>query len=294
MKHLTQNTREFVENSTIEERIESCRNFKWIGYTQAQKILDKMDDCLKYPKSIRMPNILLVGDSNNGKTAILTRFHKLHPAYLDEETDKLTNPVLMVQAPPEPDEKRFYNAILEKLFAPYITSEKIDSRYSRVKNLLLEMDTRMLIIDEIHHVLAGSPTRQRKFLNVIKHLSNDLQIPLICAGTKLAFNAIQTDQQLSNRFEPRVLPRWSNNVEFKRLLLSFERLLPLKEESKLLESSISTKILSMSDGLIGEVSTILELSSILAIESGLEKISRKVIDEIDYVPPEKRKKKFYA
>lgn len=293
MKHLSDKTKVFVEQSSLEERIKSAREFKWVGYTQAQKILNIMEGFLSYPKSHRMPNLLLVGDSNNGKTAILNRFNQKHLATFDKNTDELINPVLMIQAPPEPDEKRFYNAILEKLYAPYRTSEKIDSRYIRVKNLLKDLDTKILIIDEIHHVLAGSPSKQRKFLNVIKHLSNDLQIPLVCSGTKLAFNAIQSDHQLANRFEPRVLPRWNNDNELKRLLLSFERMIPLKNESNLIENSISSKILSMSDGLIGEICKIIELSTIMAIELKTEKISKRILNEIDYVSPDVRKKSFF-
>lgn len=176
-----------------------------------------------------MTNLLLVGDSNNGKTAILNKFNQKYEASLDEKTGRVISPIIMIQAPPEPDERRFYNAILENIFAPYKTSEKLDLRYLRVKKMLTELQTKALIIDEIHHVLAGTPTKQRKFLNVIKHLSNDLQIPIICAGTMLAFNVIQTDHQLANRFEPRVLPKWVNDMEFKRLLVSFEALLPLKK-----------------------------------------------------------------
>src|SRR5690606_15113449 len=214
-------------------------------------------------------------------------------ATLDEKTDKLIYPALIIQAPPEPDEKRFYNAKLEKLYAPYKTSEKIGSRYMRVKNLLKDVETKIVIIYEIHHVLAGSPSKHRMFLNVIKHLSNDLQIPLVCSGTKLAVNAIQSDHHLANRFEPRVLPRWSNDNELKRLLLSFEKLLPLKNESNLIENSMCSKILSMSDGLIGEISKILELGTILAIESNVEKITKNILNEIDYISPQERKKSFY-
>lgn len=294
MKHLTKNTREFVERATEHERISSCRFPKWIGYSQATKIINRMDELLIYPKSTRMTNILLVGESNNGKTAILNKFNQRYEASYDEKTGNVINPVIMVQAPPEPDERRFYNAILEHIFAPYKTSEKLDLRYLRVKKMLTELQTKALVIDEIHHVLAGTPTKQRKFLNVIKHLSNDLQIPIICAGTMLAFNVIQSDHQLANRFEPRVLPRWSNDMEFKRLLASFEALIPLKKESMLTENSITMKLLVMSDGLIGEVARILELCSIEAIKSGEEKITKEIILNIDYISPQDRKKRYFV
>ncbi|OUD34751.1 TniB family NTP-binding protein [Flavobacterium sp. FPG59] len=293
MKHLHDKTKDIINNYSDSERVMSIKKPKWIGYSQANSILSRFDELLNYPVNHRMPNILLVGDSNNGKTALLNKFLKVNQSFVEEETSKLVVPVLLIQAPPEPDERRFYNTILESLFAPYNSSEKIEMKQQRVIHLLKKVELRLLIIDEIHHVLAGNLSKQRSFLNVLKFLSNELRISMVCSGTKEAFNAIQTDPQLANRFEPKVLKKWRNDEEYLRLLASFERLLPLKEESLLIEPSISTKILAMSEGLIGEISRILELSSILAIESGLEKINKNILNNIDFVPPSDRKKMIF-
>lgn len=290
MKHLHNKTKEIVINSSDEERIHSIKKAKWIGYSQANNIINRFNELLNYPVNHRMPNILLVGDSNNGKTALLNKFIKSNQSYVEEETGKLIIPTLLIQAPPEPDERRFYNAILESLFAPYKSSEKIEMKQQRVIHLLKKVELRLLIIDEIHHVLAGNLSKQRSFLNVLKFLSNELKISMICSGTREAFNAIQTDPQLANRFEPKVLKKWKNDEDYLRLLASFESLLPLKEPSMLVEPSLSTKILAMSEGLIGEISKILELASILAIESGIEKINRNILNNIDYTSPSDRKK----
>jgi len=292
-RNLNKQTLEQLARFSNEERIHSMKISKWINYTDAVKILKELSELKKYPKSSRMPNILLVGDSNNGKTALVEKFLSLNPSLLDEVTSEISTPVLMVQAPPEPDERRFYNAILEKLLAPYKTTEKLDVRQIRVKNLLQSLNVKILIVDEIHHILAGTPTKQRKFLNVLKFLSNELNISLVCAGTKDAFNAIQTDPQLANRFQPRVLKRWQFDTEFKRLLLSFESKLPLKEESMLIEDGLSRKILALSEGLIGEISTIIELSAVLAVKSGTEKITKTILNNINYTPPGDRKKMIY-
>jgi hypothetical protein len=93
--------------------------------------------------------------------------------------------------------------------------------------MLVTINVKMLIIDEIHHVLAGPLLKQRHFLNVIKYMGNELQIPIVAAGTHDAFNAIQIDPQLANRFEPALLPRWSMNEDYLRLLASFEPTLRL-------------------------------------------------------------------
>lgn len=276
-----------------ETKFKIIRSPKWINYSDAVQIIKELNEMKTHPKSSRMPNILLVGDSNNGKTALIEKFLSLNPATFCKENNEMLCPVVAVQAPPEPDERRFYNSILEKLLAPYKISEKLDARQIRVKNLLQKLGVKILIIDEIHHVLAGAPTKQRKFLNVLKFLSNELKISLVCAGTKDAFNAIQTDPQLSNRFSPRVLKRWRFDNEYKRLLLSFESKLPLKESSHIIEDGFAQKILALSEGLIGEVSKIIELSAIFAIENGFEKITPDMLEKIKYIPPSDRKKMIY-
>src|SRR6266568_4956726 len=56
------------------ERIDHMRRPRWIGYTRAKQLLDKLDDLLTHPKTHRMPNLLIVGDTNAGKTMLANRF----------------------------------------------------------------------------------------------------------------------------------------------------------------------------------------------------------------------------
>ncbi|SRR5579885_1832870 len=147
----------------------------------------------------------------------------------------------------------------------------------------------MLILDEIHHIIAGNHTKQRHFLNTIKYLGNELQIPLAGVGIKDAYNAIQTDPQLSNRFEPMTLPRWEMGKEYLRLLASFERMLPLKRPSRLVETSLALKLLGMSEGVIGELSSALTEAAVKAVRTGEEQITARLLDSIGWVQPSDRK-----
>jgi hypothetical protein len=61
-----------------EERIYAIREGTWLGYKDAKRILAKMEDLLNYPRITRMPNMLLVAPSFNGKTSILQRFLSQH------------------------------------------------------------------------------------------------------------------------------------------------------------------------------------------------------------------------
>lgn len=176
------------------------------------------------------------------------------------------------------------------LNAPVIKSENSDTKERRIIALFKKLEIKLLIIDEIHHVLAGSPVKQRVFLNLLKHLSNELKISIVCVGTSEAFNVIQSNPQLANRFETVILERWKSDQSYLQFLANYEALLPLEKPSFLTENSMAAKILSMSEGLIGEINTILIKAGELAIKSGINKIDHKILDNIDYVSPEDRKK----
>jgi AAA+ superfamily predicted ATPase len=146
------------------------------------------------------------------------------------------------------------------------------------------------MIDEIQHIIAGGQAKQREFRNSLKSLGNELQISIICAGVEEAFNAFNTDPQLSNRFEPEFLPKWNINDEYGDLLESFERRLPLKKPSNPRgDPTIAQKVLWMSEGILGETHEVLKRAAILAIKEKAEQVTLKLIEKIRWTLPSKRK-----
>jgi len=287
--HLNASTRAAVE-LPLAVRIEHLRRPFWIGYTRAQQMLARLEDLFTYPKTHRMPSLLIVGETNAGKTMLANRFVQLHPADDNPEGEAVVVPLLMIQAPPGPDENRFYNTILEALSVPYRPREQLAQKQFQVLRLLKQIGLRLLLIDELHNLITGPISKQRQFLNVLKYLSNDLQIPLVGLGTKEALRAIQADPQLANRFEPVALPRWQLDQNFLRLLASFEQVLPLREPSRLIEKSLARQLLALSEGNLGELSTLLRTAAIYAIHSGRERIDAHTLAAIDWVPPSERRR----
>ena len=69
-----------------EERILFCKKDHWIGYGAAVKLIEILEDKFLDPPQMRHEGLLIYGDSNNGKTAILKRMYELHKTKLDYVT----------------------------------------------------------------------------------------------------------------------------------------------------------------------------------------------------------------
>jgi type II secretory pathway predicted ATPase ExeA len=273
-----------------EERILKLRNNYWIGYGRAEQALSQLEDLLNFPKRVRMPNMLIIGPTNNGKTMIVEKFRRQNLPYESLNRNHEIIPVLNVQMPSGPSIQRFYSAIMAALGSPVTTYPSIAKNEKVALNLLKTTQTKVLIIDEIHNMLAGSNHKQREFLNILRFLGNELQLSIVGVGIKDAYLAIRSDDQFENRFEPLVLPLWNNDHEFMQLLISFQRILPLQKPSDLLDSDIRTLILARSEGIIGEISTLLGKATCEAIRSGKEYIDRKIIEQTDYKSPTERRR----
>ena len=137
--------------------------------------------------------------------------------------------------------------------------------------------------------MTAGAIRCRQMMNVLKYMSNDLQISIIGAGVQSAFNALQSDDQMANRFKPVVLPRWDLNEDFLKLLASFELLLPLRKPSNLTDKDLAVKLHGMVGGKIGELATLLADAAVDAIQSGQECITLKNLRQLGWVSPEARK-----
>lgn len=271
-----------------EDRIRRIQGQWWIGYSRAKHILGRLNELLNYPKHHRMPNLLIAGETTNGKTMLVHKFHKMNLAQWNPDLDGINIPVLIVQAPAIPDVNGFFIGILEKLFSPYKAKDPVQVKQFQVIHLLRQLNVRMLVIDEIHDILAGPLLKQRQFLNTLKHLGNDLQIPIVGVGTYDAVNAVRTDPQMANRFEPEFLPKWEMGDEYLRLLASFESLLPLKSASNLTETSLALKILAMSEGTVGGIDAVLKRAAVKAIQTGEERVTLRGLESIGWVQPRER------
>ena len=60
---------------------------------------------------------------------------------------------------------------------------------------------KVLVLDEVHNILAGPHRDQRIILNLLRFITNELRLSLVCFGISEAREAISGDIQLARRID---------------------------------------------------------------------------------------------
>jgi hypothetical protein len=275
-------------------RIDRTKHF-WMKYRLGEETLQLLEDRLSESQTHRMRNVLIIADSNSGKTRLALRFMRRHRAVVSL-TEASVVPILYVEATAA-DESRFYNAILEELpVFKHGQTVRADLKEILVIRAMKDCGIRMLIIDELHNLLNAAPQKLNNFRRVIRTLGNQLQIPIVALGTRDAFHAISSDPQLANRFQVVVLPKWTLDdpskpdepSEYRQFLAAFERLLPFTASSDLGNDPMASKIYALSEGTIGEAANLLRDAATWSVRNDCDGITEKALKSCGFVPPSRR------
>ena len=278
LDHLQAPSRVLAELSA-QERIAWIRQDRWIQYPRAQRILEQLADLVDYPPRDRMPCLVIFGSTGMGRressknfsvTTVLTSIGGSAGRARRSSRSRCRRPPVSVT---------FTEEILSGMGGVFSHGTSVTILRHRIRTLARQLEVRMLIIDEIHSLLAGTFREQRVILNAIRFLANDLRIPLVCLGTEEANQALMTDQQLADRFAAAELPAWENDASFEQLLLSFESILPLRLPSELRDPKIHQRILSLTEGVLGRICKLIETAAIEAIRSGEERIALALLND---------------
>lgn len=258
-----------------DERIAWIRADRWIGFDQAGLALARLENLLTYPARDRMPCLLIYGDTGMGKTKIVRKFERAHPPKFCQVTGVDRRPVVVAQVPSEPLERDLYRELLSSMGAPAMAGGTLAREKDVCRALLRTVGAKMIILDEVNGMLAGTYRQQRIFLNAIRFLANDLRVPLVCAGTDLARQALLTDGQLAERFEALHLKPWKNDAAFAGLLKSLGHILPLRELSDLTGPATRARVHALTSGVTARIFRLIETAAEAAVHSGRERLDAK-------------------
>ena len=281
--HLSDATRGALDLSDA-HRIALIDRDLWIGYGRARDAHARLERILRSERRMRPDNLLVVGASNNGKTAIARRFLARHGIAENPDAERSRIETTLVQAPNGPSIAQLLRSILSALGrepGPRPTSARLRTE---VHGAMRDVGLRLLLIDDLHNI-RGS--RIGGMLVELREIGSITGVSIGAFATKEIAHVFRLDEQLANRFALLTLPRWQfDDLEYAQLLATFERHLPLRRPSNLTDADLARFILTMAGGLIGGIATILRQAATAAIKAGHERIDRSVLEGLTISSPE--------
>lgn len=261
------------------ERIQLLDNPYVINYPKFNEIIQLLNYIMNKPKKYKMDNYLIIGEPNTGKTTIGRKFASLHEDRIIEDLsgESITIKPVIYSSMESFERKELYVSILNQFYTSFnLNSNLLKLKYQAI-HLLKKCKVQILILDEIHNLLKGTATKQRIMMDEIKNLSNELMIPIVGIGIKSAALILNTDEQHVSRFEIIKLDLWELDKNFRGLLQSFEKRIPLKKASNLSSKEKTLLLYNISRGNIGDLNKLLIKCATYAIENDIEEITEEII-----------------
>jgi hypothetical protein len=207
--------------------------------------------------------IAIVGESGTGKTSALDNFRSKHQPFHSESGWNV--PILSATVPPQPTVKTLAGVMLAALMAPDWERGTEHEKSKRLRVLMKESGTRMVMIDEFQHFYDKN--KQKIMYNVadwLKVLIDDTHAILVVAGLPSCTSVINQNEQLRRRFlAPVQLPRfyWQNlqqRREFTGILKEFHNQISKNYElPKFFSEEMAFRFYCATGGLIGYLAKLL-------------------------------------
>jgi Bacterial TniB protein len=115
---LTPTTAELLAGSDS-DRIALIREERWVTYPRARFALEVLETLLSKPRITRMPSVAIYADSGMGKTMLMERFRRAHPAIYNAAERRSVTPVIALQMASHATERRFYGQLLAVIGVPF-------------------------------------------------------------------------------------------------------------------------------------------------------------------------------
>lgn len=269
-------------------RIEIIRGDWVIRHAAVVQGLNAARWLLEGPRRTRTTGLLVTGEVGAGKTTLAKLIKRLYPV---PETSN-DEPVVMITLTGARHMRTVYGRILEALNGPVRASHHTADREMATLRLLRVVKCRGLIVDEVQDLLAGSTSEQRRTLDGLKYLMNEVQLPIIATGTQAAAEAFRSDKHMEKRFERLTLPTWSVGSELAALLTGVARILPLRRPSRLASVDMMEFLVTEGEGNLNDMMMLIRHAAVQAILARSEcitlsdlQMARAVpsMEEIDHV-----------
>jgi len=224
---------------------------RWIGYPSGDAGLLRLSELYAMRARVRMPCLLIYGVSGAGKSMLLEKFKRDHAPKRASKNGQQS--IIATQMPPVPALRSLYGEIVRTLGGNVRPTARFYELEHTAISLIAHANPRMLIIDEIQHLLSCSAREQRAALNMVKFLSNERRMTVVAAGTHEALHVMRFDPQIASRFEQMELPVWTESEELRRFIAGYLAMLPVRKDPAAIDQRFVEYLLALTDGVTGRI-----------------------------------------
>lgn len=265
------------------ERVGQCWPIIWVPTPQGQAAFSALDRLRLAPDSPKPVGLILMGESDTGKSRTMEEYAARYGSgIVDPKTEYAQFEVVYVLSPTKPDRPALLKRILAAIGHGVRGVIKEEALHDYAVDMLKLCGTKVILIDELQQVEElATNANVRAFLRGIKALINDTRRPVVVGGTRGIVDFLRSEPQIRSRVENRFEMKPMEVAEEVKALLTFERYLPLRRATDLRANPDTIgAIQSYSRGYIGRVARLLQAATYVAIETGEERLTRQMIDEV--------------
>jgi Cdc6-like AAA superfamily ATPase len=181
-----------------------------IPHTAFAEARQRIEQCFAFSAAkAEAEGLAIVGESGTGKTSVLKSFQSNHMP--TRSPDGMEIPILYASVPPMPTVKSLAGVMLAALNAPDSERGTENEKSKRLRVLMRETGTRMVMIDEFQHFYdRGKRQIMLHVADWLKVLIDETRSTLVVAGLPSCRVVINENEQLARRFMASIqLPRFA-------------------------------------------------------------------------------------
>ncbi|WBA82382.1 TniB family NTP-binding protein [Endozoicomonas sp. GU-1] len=181
-------------------------NEYFIWHESAKGVKELLQFCFDSFDGATEPTcFLLIGDSGLGKSLVAELFHKSYPDYEEDLGDRINSikPIVRFSLPSHAKRYEAIRAFLKAIGDPrWDSSDSFDLKNARLIDYLRDTcKTRMIIIDEFHHLTQAMSSAEIVFTaDWLKLLIKETKIPIVGIGMPWAQRIQSNNQQMGTIF----------------------------------------------------------------------------------------------